>query len=151
MQSPEHRGSLMFGRLWGARLLAFAKPASLHIGRVAKVRFIREKDFNRVLLLSLGDSLDELCHSRFFYLNVSKKYFGLDSTSHKMDHRHVDHRLTARREVFVVFAQPALFSKAAAGSLNNPSFGQQHEAFGLIGTLDHFQLLDSTFIFGYFF
>jgi hypothetical protein len=35
-----------------------------------------------------------------------------------MDHRHVDHRLTARCEVFVVFAQPTVFSKPAEGALS---------------------------------
>ena len=71
--------------------------------------------------------------------SVSKKCFGLDSTDHEMDHRHVDHRLTARREVFVVFAQPAVFSKPAEGAFHHPSFWQEHKAFGLIRALDDLQ------------
>jgi hypothetical protein len=55
--------------------------------------------------------------------SVLKKCFGLDSTDHNMDHRHVDHRLTARREILVVFAQPAVFSKPAESPFDHPSFG----------------------------
>src|SRR5687768_10473806 len=71
--------------------------------------------------------------------SVSKKCFGLDSTDHEMDHRHVDHRLTARREVLVVFAQPAVFAKPAEGALNDPPFWQEHEACRLIGAFDDLQ------------
>ena len=35
-----------------------------------------------------------------------------------MNHRHVDHRLAARREVFIVFTQPSVFSKPAEGALS---------------------------------
>ena len=44
-----------------------------------------------------------------------------NATDHNRDHRHVNHRLTARREVLVVFAQPTVFSKPAEGTLNDPS------------------------------
>ena len=56
-----------------------------------------------------------------------------------MDHRHVDHRLTARCEVFVVFAQPTVFSKPAEGAFHHPPFWQQDEAFRLIRALDDLQ------------
>ena len=76
--------------------------------------------------------------------SVSKKCFSLNATDHDMDHRHVDHRLTARREVFVVFAQPAVFPKPAEGAFHHPPFWQQDEAFGLIRALDDLQTNPAT-------
>lgn len=66
MESPEHRGALTLGRLRGASWLAFAKPASMHIGLIGEVGFIHEKHLNRVLQLAFGDGLDDLCHPSFF-------------------------------------------------------------------------------------
>ena len=56
-----------------------------------------------------------------------------------MDHRHIDHRLTARCEVFIVFAQSTVFSKPAEGAFHHPPFWQEHKAFGLIRALDDLQ------------
>ena len=52
-----------------------------------------------------------------------------------MNHE-MDHRLTAGREVFVVFAQPTVFAKPTKGAFHHPPFWQKHEAFGLIRALD---------------
>src|SRR5688572_8374945 len=78
----------------------------------------------------LASRLSSLVH------RVSKKRFSFNATDHQMDHRHIDRRLTARCEVFIVFAQPAVFAKPAEGAFHYPSFGQEHKAFGLIRALD---------------
>ena len=56
-------------------------------------------------------------------LRSQKKCFGLDSTDHEMDHGDVNHSFTTYREIFVVFAQPAVFPKPAEGPFDDPSFG----------------------------
>lgn len=53
-----------------------------------------------------------------------------------MDHGDVNHSFTTCREIFVVFAQPAVCPKPADGPFDAPSFGEKHEAFGLIAALD---------------
>jgi hypothetical protein len=63
---------------------------------------------------------------------MSKKGFGLDPTDHDMDHHHRDHRLTGGGEVFIVFTQPAVFSKPAEGPFNDSPFGQQNKTLGMI-------------------
>ena len=61
-----------------------------------------------------------------------------------MEHGDIDHGLTTCCEVFVVFAQSAVFPKLAEGPFDHPSFGEKNEAFGLIGALDDLQANPTT-------
>ena len=56
-----------------------------------------------------------------------------------MNHRNVKHCFTGVGTVLIVFAQPSVLPKPAERPFHNPPFGQDDEAFGLIGALDDFQ------------
>lgn len=43
---------------------------------------------------------------------------------HKIDHCHIDHRLTAIGQRFIIFAESTIFSEPTKCSLHNPAFGQ---------------------------
>jgi len=57
--------------------------------------------------------------------------------NHQVDHRDIDHRLTAVRQRLVVFAQAAVFAEPAEGAFDDPTFGQHHELMN-VGPLDDF-------------
>lgn len=70
MQRPKHRGTLTLG--WGRDfdLMALAKPPTLDVGFIGKMRLIDKQDFYRLLALADADGRDDFCHPGFFFAGL---------------------------------------------------------------------------------
>ena len=70
MQRAKQGGTLPLRWRRDFDLLALAKPATLDIGLIGKMRFIDKEDFYRLLRLARANGGDNFCHPRFFFSAV---------------------------------------------------------------------------------